>query len=156
GRPFARGSRSSDHAPELNSSASGPGAARRMTRGLRLARGRGRRSGPRRLEAGLDLSQFVGRALPDRALEPLPRAEGVPAGEEDERREDRERRVVEEVPVEVRLERNAALEGREHEDDADEDDPEDRDHVDELVPLSEVPGRALERLARAQPEEDRD
>src|SRR3954465_2838981 len=125
-----------------------------VTRVLALARGRGGRGG-RRLEAGLDLGELLVRALPNRALEPLAGAQHVPASEEQERREDRERRVVEEVPVEVRLERNASLVGGEQENEADAEDPDDRDQVADLVVLAEVPGRALERLARSQPEDDR-
>src|SRR5207247_11407311 len=87
--------------------------------------------------------------------EQMPSREDVPAAEQDKRAEDGKRRVVEDKPVEVRFERNTALVGRKQEYDADEADPEDRDPIDQLVVLAEVPRTALERLACAEPQDDR-
>src|SRR5439155_23417249 len=109
--------------------------------------------GSRRLpELRLDPLELGLVALPDRALEPLAGRDHVPACKQYERSADHDRRVVEGEPVEVRLEGNPAAEGRKHEDDADEHDPEDRDRVDPLVVAAEVPGAALELLARTEPE----
>src|SRR5262249_57168004 len=93
--------------------------------GIELASGRRARGRSRRnLETAFDLRQLLVRPLTDRSLEPLPCREHVPTAEEEERAEDRQRRVVEEEPVEVRLERDAALVGGQQEHDADEDNPE--------------------------------
>src|SRR5205085_1502934 len=105
-------------------------------------------------ELALDPFELCLVALPDRALEPLPGGEHVPASEEDERAADHDDRVVEEVPVESRVPRDARIGERCEEHQRDETDPEDRQRVDPLVVAPEAPGAPLESLAGTQPQDD--
>src|SRR5437899_12384569 len=73
------------------------------TSNLRL----GRLAQRRRVEAGLDPLEFFLGSLPYRALEPLVGREQVPPSEEEQGAADGERRVVDDVPVEVGLPRDS-------------------------------------------------
>src|SRR6476661_5314763 len=75
----------------------------------RCLRGGRRRCGGRFAELPLDPGELLLGALPDRAFEPVAGREDVPPPEQQESADHRQRGVVEQQPVEVRLERNAAL-----------------------------------------------
>src|SRR6476619_4387670 len=114
-----------------------------------------RRTGPF-AEPLLDPRQLVCRTLRYRTLEPLPRREDPPAADEQQRADDRDRRVVEAQPREPVLERDPGRADGQEEQLRDDRHPDNGDRPDRLVPAAEVPFARLPRVAQAQPEVDRD
>src|SRR2546430_11699753 len=116
-----------------------------------LRAGRSRRGRLALAELPLDPCELRFVALADRALEPLVGRDYPPTAEEQERRADHDRRVVERAPEEGRLPRRAVVESRQHEHDADGAYPQHRDAVEPLVLLAHWPGATIELFARAVP-----
>src|SRR6476661_7337931 len=97
----------------------------------------------------LDAGELLGAALRDRTHEPVPRREQPPAAHEEQRADDRDRRVVHRHPGEPVLEGDSRGRDREDEEDRDERHPDAGDRSDRLVPAPERPLAGLPRVALA-------
>src|SRR5205814_4227662 len=119
----------------------------------------GRRGVRRRLRlrpGPLDALELLLRALADRPLEPVPGRQQIPPAEQHERAADGDRRVVDDVPVEALLPRDARRGDRHQEQHADQPDPQDRQRIDPLVVIPEMPRAPLEALLLTPAQDDRE